>query len=274
MTASCQFWTEVGRCVTCHRESLRQADSCLVCTNCNREYEISGGVPLFVREKDSGYFEYLNSTQEVFDPSRADQLYRETKSEFQNAIRLLDGTEDGDHVVDIGAGYGGFARLLEEEGFNSTSIDVNVGRMQKISQWGHRAAVSFASDLPFADSSVDVVCFIASLPHLPSPSEAFEEAYRILRPGGVLLVDSYNIVNALWRLFFVLGKWEAIAGRQGWHYFQSTLSMDHLKSLAEETGFEFRKNASYTPLSRGNSYIRLPWSSLSCLRLAVEFEAI
>lgn len=50
------------------------------------------------------------------------------------------------------------------------------------------------SALPFADNSFDIVFFLAVIEHLAnSPRELLDEIYRILRPEGVLILDTPNL---------------------------------------------------------------------------------
>lgn len=47
---------------------------------------------------------------------------------------------------------------------------------------------SDASKLPFDDHSIDTVILFQTLEHIAEPREAVVEIYRVLRPGGVLLL--------------------------------------------------------------------------------------
>ncbi|WP_152971222.1 class I SAM-dependent methyltransferase, partial [Rhizobium ecuadorense] len=42
--------------------------------------------------------------------------------------------------------------------------------------------------LPFEDRSFDTVCFVACLNHIPERKQALAESWRILKPGGRLIV--------------------------------------------------------------------------------------
>jgi ubiquinone/menaquinone biosynthesis C-methylase UbiE len=53
--------------------------------------------------------------------------------------------------------------------------------------------------LPFEDSSFDTVSFVACINHIPERREALREAFRVLRPGGKL------VVTMIGRLIGVVG---------------------------------------------------------------------
>jgi ubiquinone/menaquinone biosynthesis C-methylase UbiE len=49
-----------------------------------------------------------------------------------------------------------------------------------------------ATDLPFEDRSFDAVTRFDLLEHVPDDRQAVREAFRVLRPGGALLVSTPN----------------------------------------------------------------------------------
>ncbi|MGB2697253.1 MAG: class I SAM-dependent methyltransferase [Candidatus Zixiibacteriota bacterium] len=49
----------------------------------------------------------------------------------------------------------------------------------------------FGEDLPYKDSSFDTCLIAATLDHCMNPEKVLEEAYRCLKPGGVILVIQY-----------------------------------------------------------------------------------
>ncbi len=64
-----------------------------------------------------------------------------------------------------------------------------------------------AHDLPFEDGAFDSVVALDLLCHLGNPSRALREFHRVMREGGLLVLDNTNSVP-LWALFYprYLGK--------------------------------------------------------------------
>ncbi len=81
------------------------------------------------------------------------------------------------YLLDVGCGLN---RLVREYG-HGVGIDVH--------NWHTPAQlVGDGAALPFRDSSFDTVSFLACLNHIPHREQALCEAWRVLRPGGLLLV--------------------------------------------------------------------------------------
>lgn len=57
--------------------------------------------------------------------------------------------------------------------------------------------------LPYADSSFDLVTCTEVIEHIEHYRESLREMYRVLKPGGVLVVTTPNILNLKSRLRFL-----------------------------------------------------------------------
>ena len=100
-------------------------------------------------------------------------------------------------IADLGAGEGAFALLLAERAEKVIAVDtsarmIDVGREQArrhgIKNVEYR--LGDMEEIPIEDSSVDLVFFSQSLHHALHPECAVSEAWRILTPGGrVILLD-------------------------------------------------------------------------------------
>ena len=113
---------------------------------------------------------------------------------------LLEGTEIGDHVLEIGAGAGAATEELRKRAGRVTSLEyshhllaklVQRNRLQQGIVSANREAIQGdASALPFGKKTFSAVVAVLMLHHLKSPqaqNAAFGEIFRVLRPGGVFL---------------------------------------------------------------------------------------
>lgn len=100
-------------------------------------------------------------------------------------------------IADLGAGDGSFALLLAQRARRVIAVDtsanmIEVGRTQA-ERHGIRNVEFRLGDMeevPIAAAKVDLVFFSQSLHHALHPAQALKEAYRILTPGGrVVLLD-------------------------------------------------------------------------------------
>ncbi len=98
-------------------------------------------------------------------------------------------------IADLGAGEGAFALLLAQRARKVIAVDssekmIDVGRAQaqRLGQKNIDFRVGDMEELPIRAGAVDCVFFSQSLHHALHPQLALEEAARILRPGGRIVV--------------------------------------------------------------------------------------
>ena len=96
-------------------------------------------------------------------------------------------------ILDIGTGPGFFPVILAEAGYHVTAVDYTEDMLHKAAEnagsLGER--ISFyrmdAHNLEFEDESFDVIISRNLTWNLEKPVQAYQEWYRVLRPGGRLL---------------------------------------------------------------------------------------
>jgi SAM-dependent methyltransferase len=122
----------------------------------------------------------------------------------------------GGRLLDLGAGFG---RLLGEyDGWAEvTLLDaaeplLDAARERSRDDARVRCVRADVSRIPLPSASLDAVVCVRVIHHLSDPGPAFEEIARVLRPGGVLVLEAANRRN----LKAVL-RW--LAGRQSWSPF-------------------------------------------------------
>ena len=115
-------------------------------------------------------------------------------------ITELSGARPGDRALDIGCGGGYLARLLAAAvapGGQVTGLDTSapaIGYARKRAPANCSFAVGAAQDLPWPDRSFDVVASTLAAHHIPDAArqDACGEMYRVLRPGGALLIADFR----------------------------------------------------------------------------------
>jgi ArsR family transcriptional regulator len=100
-------------------------------------------------------------------------------------------------IADIGAGEGTLSLLLAQRAVHVTGIDNSEKMVEYANSVARRAGVKNVDfqlgdieELPLPDASVDLALFSQSLHHALHPQRAVHEAFRVLKPGGrVVILD-------------------------------------------------------------------------------------
>lgn len=115
-------------------------------------------------------------------------------------------------LLDLGCGTGALARLVLEDGPQRrvTGLDLAPNMVAQaranLRSFGERANVMEGDSdrLPFRDESFDAAYCNDSFHHYPDPEKATFELWRVLRPGGLLVVGDAALpapVRALMNAF-------------------------------------------------------------------------
>lgn len=114
---------------------------------------------------------------------------------------VVSSTQLGDHLLEIGAGYGAATPYLRQRVTRVTSLEYDHRSTRHLKlhhDGGPGSAIrGDASRLPFADHSFSSVLAVLVLHHLTSKEaqdQMFAEVFRVLRPGGVFL--AFEIIDS------------------------------------------------------------------------------
>jgi len=95
-------------------------------------------------------------------------------------------------LVDVGCGAGLLAPHLRGKGYRHVGVDLIHSALSQAGEHDVAPLAGDATALPLADGVADVVSAGEVLEHVPDLSAAVAEACRVLRPGGLLVVDTLN----------------------------------------------------------------------------------
>jgi SAM-dependent methyltransferase len=99
----------------------------------------------------------------------------------------------GSRVLDVAAGHGRHARLLAAQGARVHAVDLDtdaLATLEGVSGVSTQVADLEGGAWPFADATYDAIVVVHYL-HRP----AFAQLLRVLRPGGVLLYETFATGN-------------------------------------------------------------------------------
>ena len=189
--------------------------------------------------------------------SIADFLKRELATGKRN-LRLLD----------VACGQGRLILYGPFPGMELVGTDVSRSSLATALERGYSAVVetNVARPLPFPNQSFDVVVCSHILEHLMEPQYLVSESYRVLRPGGLLVV---GVPICLWwtrllrihllPLLVPSKRQEALAARFGHVQFFTLPSLRQLlkQFVCEDVrGFRFFSAGRYLPLENWWWYYR------------------
>lgn len=108
--------------------------------------------------------------------------------------------------LDLGCGDGANLTWLRPHFQDFYGSDYNLLRLLRASQLPDAPFLFLAdiNDYPTDDDSFDVIFFNHVLEHIPDDTAALREVYRILRPGGLLVLGVPNEGAAFWQLAYRL----------------------------------------------------------------------
>lgn len=106
---------------------------------------------------------------------------------LRDGLALADGSVE--RVLDVGGGTGRAVQAVDAS--DRVVVDATPAMLRRVPPALGRVLGS-APALPVADNAVDAVLIVDALHHLPTPDRVLREAYRVLRPGGVLVVREFD----------------------------------------------------------------------------------
>jgi 2-polyprenyl-6-hydroxyphenyl methylase/3-demethylubiquinone-9 3-methyltransferase len=93
-------------------------------------------------------------------------------------------------LVDLGCGAGLLAPHVAGKGYRHVGVDLTASALRRAAAHGVRPVRGDVLAVPLADGCADVVCAGEILEHVPDLPRAVAQACRLLRPGGLLVLDT------------------------------------------------------------------------------------
>jgi ubiquinone/menaquinone biosynthesis C-methylase UbiE len=143
----------------------------------------------------------------------------------------------GQNILEVGSATGVFSFEYEKYGINLTSIDLSPENIK----WSKKKAkkknssidfqIADVENLPFPENYFDGILSFSTLRYVPNIDKALQELFRVLKPGGFIIIDFPN-KKCPW--FGGLKK--KVLGRE--HIFDNHYYINDIKKMMGKTNFK------------------------------------
>ena len=152
---------------------------------------------------------------------------------FKHRLSIIRAYKNKGVMLDIGCAYGYFLKEARKIGFNGYGIEINPQTSNLAHQnSGCHVYTGNLIQVQFKHKKFDVVTLFDVIEHLPEPQKYLQKIYRLLKPGGILVIETGDINSPLAKL--QKGSWRLIIPQIHLFYF-STTTLTH---LLLKTGFK------------------------------------
>lgn len=192
--------------------------------------------------------EYFSERKEYFFDESAQEetkdLIEASHRNFSEGLSLISQYAPGRRLLDFGCAVGKFLSLAKAGGWHVTGVDISDFAVSHCRRaLGLDAYCGPLNEIAFPSEEFDVVTMWDVIEHLADPVAELREVNRILRPGGVVLIDTPNedsLLRSLARIIYSsTGGFAKYPIKKLYHrfhlyYFNRTT----LRKSFEKSGFE------------------------------------
>jgi SAM-dependent methyltransferase len=172
-------------------------------------------------------------------------------------------------VVDVGCDRGIIKRFIPPiDGSRWIGLDMDINRQGiELAKYDERIEANFDDGLPVPDMTADIAICSHVLEHLPRPGFTMGEIFRILKPGGLLVVGVPTAPKFIAKLREKQFQKQLANGSRVLGQHIHVFWDKRLRELAESAGFEVE-------YSTGTSLIRKKGSKLEDYPAWIRFNQI
>jgi len=150
--------------------------------------------------------EFYNSSEKYLDI-----LEHRNESEFIAIVEALTSHSAPGNTLDYGCGVGTMSMMLAKHGYTVTGVDISEQFISSSKRkYGKSPSVAFevidGVPLRFPDASFESIVTSSVLEHCTAVDAILLEFKRLLRPNGIVVIETPNILSPLTRLRLIVDR--------------------------------------------------------------------
>lgn len=176
------------------------------------------------------------TTPETRSAARFQQV---TERRLRCALRLLGRSSlTPCRLLDVGCSSGALLAVAAKLGFSPSGVEIANKAAESAQRAGFDVFCGLLHEARFADAAFDVVTAFELIEHLNSPLLLLSECHRVLKPEGVLIINTPNAAS--WTAGVMRERWDGFSlTSMGGHI--SFFSPRSLARLAGQCGFRIER---------------------------------
>jgi SAM-dependent methyltransferase len=164
------------------------------------------------------------------------------KKRYRRQLRDINFFKSGGRLLDIGCNIGLFLNEARAAGFDTTGVELNSECAEYArTNFELRVYSDYINNISFEEGFFDVVTMYDVLEHIPDPQSILNDIRSILKPDGLLVIQSPNLDSLM-----------AGISRSSWSWLCPPDHLFHftpgsLCSLIEQSGYSILKFKTWEP---------------------------
>jgi ubiquinone/menaquinone biosynthesis C-methylase UbiE len=148
-------------------------------------------------------------------------------------------------LLEVGCGRGDMLKLMQEMGWHVEGVDFDHKAVQNAQKKGLRVSCGALEAQAYPDNQFDAITMSHLIEHVHDPVQLLNECYRILRPGGRVVIVTPNSDSWGHRKF--ASSWRGLEPPRHLHIFNH----QSLTILSQNVGFRIER--SFTTIRNANA---------------------
>ncbi len=168
-------------------------------------------------KKEDAYF-LIEKTKEAYNKI-AEDFYRTRQHNWPEFEYFKNFFREGQKVLDFGCGNGRFYFLIKDKNIDYYGLDLSENLLsfaKKNVKEGHFVLLPPDLKIPFEDDFFDIIVCLATFHHIPSKflrEQLLQEFFRVLKPGGLLILSVWDFYHGKNRKYLIKGIFEFLKNR-------------------------------------------------------------